>query len=209
MGLKIIECTGECKEEAFKDLPFDPNCPYVKGVNVKRAWKKAGCPLPGTTNFKTFMAANVYRITKNTPGLGVYLEIDQCIENTRLKPYKVFNYKKIGLSDWHSGYIIREDDIVISDFVTRERNELGKTVVTDQIQEAIITKTGNMTEFWEYKEDAINRMKELTTATKKSYSLIPIKFNPELKPAAVCVYTASKSSKQGTWIVAGFPLEDN
>lgn len=208
MGLKIIECTGASKKEAFKDLPYNPDCSYIRGVNVKKAWKKAGSPSPGTTNFKTFMATQVYNVTKNTPGLGVFLEIDKCVMNTRTKPYTVFNYKKVGSSKWVAGYIIREDNVVISDYNVRERDELGRSVITDTIQEAIITKTGPMIEFCMFKKDALNRIKELSKVTQKSYSLIPVKYEPGLKPAATCVYTTSKSAKQGTWITAGFPEDD-
>ena len=36
--IKIKECTGYTKEEAFAGLRFDPNNPLIKGANATQAW---------------------------------------------------------------------------------------------------------------------------------------------------------------------------
>ena len=53
--LKIIECKGYTKEEAFAGLNFDPNNEIIPGVNATQAWNKAGRPIVGSVAFKRFI----------------------------------------------------------------------------------------------------------------------------------------------------------
>ena len=50
--LKIVECKGYTKEEAFANLRFDPNSPIIPGTNATQAWNRAGKPIPGSLDFK-------------------------------------------------------------------------------------------------------------------------------------------------------------
>jgi len=209
-NLIIKECTGFTKEEAFKNLPFNPALDAIPGCNITQAWTKQGKPIPGTKEFTRFVLEQLEEKTKNIPGLGVYLTLDPSKDNTRKKPYSIINNKTIGCRQWVYVYYIQE----VTDYTIDSVNDLDIDENGDEIEGEnklnIVVKEYSDSFVGKYysKAEAVAAVKELTTVTHKTYALRVLK-EPDINPvAAYCVYRPSKGAKTGTWIAAGFEDTD-
>lgn len=193
--LQILECQGYTKEEAFKDLPFNPCSPLIKGHNITGAWKKAGKPVIGSVIFRRWIVLELMKRTKSTPGYGVYIVLSPPKEDTRTKPFAIINNKVEGIREWKFVYQIRED-------------ELKVRFEDDENAEIRLITPGPVVETCERKDEAIERMKKLISENRKSYSLIPVKI-PNVTPiAAFGLYVPSVRAKKGTFIACGINKED-
>lgn len=206
--IKIVECSGYTKEEAFKDLSFNPNDPIVPGANATQAWTKAGKPIPGTQEFKRFVTQQLEEKTKMRPGYGIHIVLDTSIPDKRRRPYTVVNNKTEGTRDWDLVYFIREDELVIDSLPEFEPDYDGDLEVTGEQVSVSVAKPGLIVAQCNSKAEALNKVKELTTQTHKNYSVLAVKI-PDIAPiAAFCIYTPSKSAKMGTYIAIGVNSEN-
>ena len=200
--IKIKECTGYTKEEAFAGLRFDPNNPLIKGANATQAWVQAGKPTINTNAFKHFVAQQLADKTKYKPGYGIHIVIEPNTEDKRKRPYTIINNKTVGTREWKFMYQIREDILDISYFGDVEDEEIDM----DQLEISVIER-GMVVEECESKAEALDKVKQLITQTHKSYSIIPIKV-PNIAPiSAFGVYTPSKNAKKGIFIACGVNTE--
>ena len=209
MGLKIIECTGYTKEEAFANLKFNPDSPVVPGSNATQAWGKVGKPNVNTLAFKRFIVEQLEEKTKNEPGYGIYIVIDPPIRDIRKRPYTVVNCKATATREWKFVYHIREDKLDINYLKEPIYDEYGE--LTDESEESMeisILEPGLIVATCESKAEALVKMKELITETHKCYSILPAKV-PDITPvAAFGFYTPSSKAKKGTYIACGFEKEE-
>lgn len=207
--LKIIECKGFTKDEAFANLGFDPNSPVIPGTNATQAWNKAGNPIPGTLDFKRFVTQQLEEKTKNQPGYGIHVVLDPPIKDIRRRPYTVINNKATGTREWKFVYCIREDVLDVDWLFHHEQDENGDLVTSDEeTMEISVIEPGLIVEMCNSKAEALDKMKKLITATHKCYSILPIKV-PDIAPiAAFGLYTPSSGAKEGTFIACGINKEE-
>lgn len=200
--LKIIECQGYTKEEAFKELSFNPNSPVIAGSNATQAWKQAGSPNINSMEFKRFIAQQLDVKTKNQPGFGVHIVLDAPVPDVRTRPYEIFNNKAFATRDWKFVYQIREDVLHVENSSKEDDNGEMQDVV-----EISVIEPGKVVEECDSKQKALQKAKELTAKTKKSYSILAVKI-PDIAPiSAFCVYTPSSNAKKGTFIACGINEE--
>lgn len=201
--LEFNECTGFTKEEAFKELNYNPDRPSVKGCNCTQMWHKEGSPIPGTLAFKRFAIEQLMNKTRNEEGVGLYIVLDPPIPDNRKRPYSIVNYKATDIRHWKFVYQIREDDLDISEIEDQLEDAYGDKEIT--LNSVIhVTKSGMIVDQCDSKAEALESAKNLTSKTKKSYSILAVKV-PDLAPiAAQCVYTPSKGAKKGTWYTWGY-----
>ena len=203
-SLKIIECKGFTKEEAFANLDFDPNSPVIPGTNATQAWNKAGKPIPGTLDFKRFITQQLFEKTKNEPGYGIHIVLDPPIRDIRKRPYTIVNNKATGTREWKFQYWIREDKLDITWFSEPKYDEYDGEIDSMEEKFAInVVKPGLIVEICDNKAKALDIVKNLTTETHKSYSILAVKV-PDIAPiSAYCMYTPSISAKEGTFVACG------
>lgn len=201
--LKIVECKGFSKEEAFANLGFDPNSPVIAGANATQAWKKAGSPIPGTVDFTRFVTQQLNEKTKNEPGFGIHIVLDPPLKDIRVRPYTIINNKATSTRKWKFMYWIREDVLSFNTIETPSYDDYGEEIGKQAIEDISVAQPGPIVEMCSSKAEALDRVKELTTATHKSYSLLAVKV-PDVAPiSAYCVYTPSSNAKEGTFIACG------
>lgn len=202
--LKVIECKGFTKEEAFADLQFIPDLAAIKGCNATQAWIKAGKPVPGSNLFKRFAIQQLTEKTKNVNGLGLYIVLEQPIMDTRKRPYSIVNNVAKGTRSWTFKYQVREDEIVIDELPNVYEDEDGNLVKEGKIQNISISKIGVVVGTYDSKQDAIEAAKSLTILQHKNFSIIPIKV-PDITPvAAYCLYTPAAGTRLGTYVAFGY-----
>ena len=208
--LKIVECKGYTKEEAFAHLHFDPNSPVIPGVNATQAWHKAGSPIVGSQAFKQFITQQLEWKTKNKPGYGIHIVLSPSKRDIRNRPYTIINNKTEGTREWQFVYQIREDVLDINWEVEPEYDDDGEMIPgTGEGAEISVMETGRIVDVCASKADACKRVKELITATHKCYSILPVKV-PNIAPiAAFGIYTPSSNAKEGTFIACGIDKEDD
>lgn len=190
--LKIKECKGYSTQEAFKDLNFVADDPLIH-ANVTTSWIHAGKPYPGTSAFKLWAVGVLEKRTHTLPGKGLYIVIKPPILDTRKQPFTVVNDNQRLPKKWIRLYQIREDVISM-------RKDDDEVIVS-------IKEEGPIIEEYPLKKEAIERMKELTSITHKSYSLLCVKVPEENRVSAVCVYTPSKRARKGKYIAFGINAE--
>lgn len=207
--LKIVECKGFTKDEAFANLNFDPNSPVIPGTNATQAWHKAGKPNVNTQEFKRFITQQLEDKTKNEPGFGIHIVLEAPIKDIRRRPYTVINNKVVGTRDWKFVYQIREDVLDVNWLAEPEYNEDGDLVPgTEEQMEISVVEPGLVVEVCESKAEAFEKMKKLITTTHKCYSILPVKV-PNIAPiAAFGIYTPSSGAKEGTFIACGINKEE-
>lgn len=202
--LKVIECKGFSKEEAFADLNFIPDLVAIKGCNATQAWIKAGKPVPGSNLFKRFAIQQLTEKTRNVEGLGLYIVLEQPILDTRKRPYSIINNVATGTRNWTFKYQVREDEIVVDKMPNIIEDDNGDLMKDGYTQEVSIAKVGLVVGEYDSKQDAINAAKELTILQHKNFSIIPIKV-PDITPvAAYCLYTPAAGTKLGTYVAFGY-----
>lgn len=209
MGLlKIVECKGFTKDEAFANLNFDPNSTVVNGANATQAWKKAGKPIPGTNEFKQFVAQQLEEKTKNTPGFGIHIVLEPSTKDIRRRPYTVINNKATSTREWKFVYQIREDKLNVMYYSDPEYDEDGELVESGEESMSVsVIEPGLIVEVCDSKAEALEKMKQLITATHKNYSILAVKV-PNISPiAAFGLYTPSSGAKEGTYIACGINKE--
>jgi len=190
MNLSIKECTGYTKEEAFKDLGFSPT--VFKGSNSTLAWRAAGKPIPGTSQFESWAKDQLNAKTKNCPGFGLYIITDEYTPDYRSNPCKVVNRKTKQKSSWKIQYWVRQDELD-----------------THNIDDIQISKAGPIVSIYDSKAEAIKAAKELTVKTHKNYSLLRIKVPTENFISGFTLYTPSSTAKKGTFIAFGYEKSDD
>lgn len=208
MGLlKIVECKGYTRDEAFANLNFNPNHIAISGVNCTQAWTKIGRPLPGTKAFNIFITEQLAEKTKNVPGLGLYIVIDPPIQDIRKRPYSIINNPVEGTRDWTLVYQVREDDLNITELPSGSVNEDGDYIIDSTKTSIDIASIGKVIAECSSKAEALAEAKRLTTDNKRSYTIVPVKIPDLAKISAYCVYTPSAKAKEGTFIAFGFNEE--
>ena len=209
MGLlKIVECKGFTKDEAFANLGFDPNSPVIPGTNATQAWNKAGRPIVGSLDFKRFITQQLEEKTKNEPGFGIHIVLDPPVKDIRRRPYTVINNKATGTREWRFVYQIREDVLDVNWLAEPIIDENGNLVQAgEEVMEISVTEPGLVVEVCDSKAEALEKMKQLITATHKCYSIIPVKV-PDIAPiAAFGIYTPSSGAKEGIFVACGINKE--
>lgn len=201
-NMKIVECKGFSKEEAFANLDFNANCPAVKGVNATQAWINAGKPTIGTSDFKVWAATQLEEKTKGVKGLGLHIVLESPVADSRKRPYNVVNVVTDGPRHWKFVYQIREDELkanVNENVTTNENNE----EITEKDVTVDLVSVGKVIATCDSKSEGIAKMKELTTLNKRSYSLVAVKV-PDVAPiAAYSIYTPASNTKLGSYIAFG------
>lgn len=205
--LKIVECHGYTRDEAFEDLKFDPTCSAIRGTNATQAWNKYGNPIPGTLEFRRFVSQQLMEKTKCVPGLGLYIVLEQPVQNTRKRPYTIINMIGKGTREWILKYQIREDDIVVDSLPEKSVDFDGNLIDGEEIPDINIAKIGPVVAEADSKADAIIKAKELTTLTHKNYSVIPIKVPDKTPVSAFTLYTPALRTKEGVYIAFGIDRE--
>lgn len=205
--MKVQECKGFTKEEAFADLDFIPNYIAIPGTNCTQAWNKVGRPLPGTTDFKVFAAEQLAEKTKNVPGLGLYIVVDPPVQDTRRRPYTVINKVVGGTREWAIKYLIFEADIILDEFPTTTTDDNGDIVRDSSFTEPAIAEYGKIINIVDSKALALSTVKDLTAKNKKSYAFFAVKVPDRTPIAGYSIYTPSAGTKEGTYIAFGFNKE--
>ena len=144
--LKIVECKGFTKEEAFAKLNFDPNNTLIPGTNATQAWKKAGSPIVGTQDFKRFVTQQLQEKTKSQPGYGIHIVLDPPLKDIRLRPYTIVNNKATSTRDWKFVYWIREDILDVSSLKEQITDEYGDDAGTTENLVISVIEPGNIVE---------------------------------------------------------------
>lgn len=205
--MKIQECKGFTKEEAFKDLGFIPNHAAIPGCNCTQAWNKVGRPMPGTRDFRIFAAEQLVEKTKNVAGLGLHIVVEAPIVDSRKRPYTIINNVVDGTREWTFKYMIFEADIIMDEFPTTTTDDNGDLVKGESFTEPSIAEYGKIIEIVDNKADALNRVKELTTKNKRSYAFYAVKVPDRMPIAGYSIYTPSSGTKEGTYVAFGFNVE--
>lgn len=207
--IKLIKCEGTSKEDAFKNLPYDPNCGAVMGTNITHAWKKEGSPMIGSKKFMKFIAYQLGKKTKNTPGLGVYITLTSGVANSKSRPYKVINYKPKTKRKWLTKYVIRDDELVVGT-VPNYIEDVDGTMIEDGMTiDAHIVSQGKIIQMFNYKKEAVKAMKKLITKNQRNYSIAVIKIPDIADISAYGIYSPSSKTNKGVWLTAGIPYEDD
>lgn len=202
--LKIVECKGFTKEQAFSTLDFSPNRISVRGSNATQAWNKAGNPIPGTYAFKQFAIQQLEEKTHNEPGTGLYIVIDSPVCDIRKRPYNVINVVTEGTRTWKIKYQVRGDKLIKDNLPTTTTDEAGEVVADSTTVNVSIAEIGTVYAEYDTKAEALYAAKELTTKFRRDFTIIPVKV-PDIAPvAAYCVYTPSAGTKEGTFIAFGY-----
>ena len=208
-SLKIEVCKGYTKDEAFAHLDFNPNHTAIPGCNATQAWNKAGKPTPGSNKFKQFIVQQLYEKTKNVKGLGIYIVLEPPIKDTKKRPYTIINKKTEGTRSWNYAYFIQESELSINELPNYDVDENGKLIKNFNDLDITILKRGPIVDIVDSKSEALNRAKELTTETHKDYTILVVQV-PDVSPiAGYSIYTPSAGTKKGTWIAAGYELQND
>lgn len=191
--LKIEECHGYTKEEAFANLQFNPVSELVRGGNCTQSWCAEGKPTPGTKSFQNFAMRQLESKTKMKPGYGLYITIESGVADNRKRPYTVYTPKVETARHWSTiMYMVMEATMEVEE--PEEGEEVPKVNVVDRGKVMCLCATLN---------DAKNKMRDLTAANHKDYVALAVKV-PDICPeSAYCIYTPSINAKPGTYIAFG------
>lgn len=217
--LKIEECEGYNKEEAFAHLNFDPNHSAIPGCNATMAWSKAGKPIPGSNKFKQFIIQQLDEKTKNVKGLGVYIVLKSPVKDTKKRPYTIINKKTEGTRHWTYAYFIQETELSVNrlnqessdnkyEIEEYEDSETPQVKNVDDLDITILSR-GPIVDIVDNKADALAKAKMLTTETHKDYTILVVQL-PDTSPVAgYSIYTPSAGTKKGLWIAAGYEYKND
>ena len=201
--IKIVECQGYTKQQAFADLHFDPACVAIRGSNATQAWVKEGKPIPGTLGFKQFAAQQLMEKTKCVPGFGLYIVLTPPVQDTRRRPYSLVNMIGRGTREWILQYQIREDVLSVNTLPNKEVDHDGTLIDADEALDVCITEIGPVIAQYDSKLEAITEAKRLTAMTHKNYSIVPIKVPDKTPISAYVLYTPAKNTQEGVYIAFG------
>lgn len=185
MNFKRVDVIGATKEEALAQAPFNVNLPGSDCTAAFRNAKKAHSGAWTEADTKQFMAEQLAKKTRNTPGNGCYIVVESAVADTRERPYKIENVKGEGSRKWGTVFQIYEN------LGTTKNPKLGQRLVDN----AGKTKT-----------EAREVAKKLYTdkGIRMNVVCVPAKVVTEGEPIAFTVeYTPSKSSRIGTYTVFG------
>lgn len=202
-SIKIVECRGFSREEAFKDLNFDPSCAAIRGNNATQAWIKYGKPIPGTIDFRRFTSQQLMEKTKLVPGLGLHIVLEQPVQDTRKRPYTVINMIGKGTREWILKYQVREDDIIVDSIPSKNIDYDGNLINGEEIPDINVAHIGPVIAEFDSKSEAVTESKKLTAITHKNYSIIPIKIPDKTPVSAYTLYTPASNTKEGIFIAFG------
>lgn len=108
-NFRTIEIEAYSAQEAQIQGPF---AAYAIGANCTQAWKKAGCPMePETLN--EFMEMQLEKKTKFSPGIGLYIILENGYKNKSVRPYKFKNLKVKPYQKLKKTYLLVDDNNVI------------------------------------------------------------------------------------------------
>ena len=201
--LKIVECHGYTRDEAFKDLHFDPACAAIRGNNATQAWVKYGKPIPGTIDFRRFVSQQLMEKTKCVPGLGLHIILEQPVQDTRKRPYTLINMICKGTREWILKYQIREDDIVVDSIPYKSVDYDGTLIDGEELPDISVAHIGPVVAECDSKSEAVARAKQLTALKHRNYSIIPIKVADKTPISAFTLYTPASNTKEGIYIAFG------
>lgn len=196
---ELVECKGFTKEEAFKNLDFVPNAELIKGTNCTQAWILEGKPTPGTRAFQNFAMQQLELKTKMKPGYGLYIVMDNCIPDTRKRPYTIISPKVTATRHWSTiMYMVVEAELDIKGVV----EENGEEIEAEDAKIEVV-KRNAVISLCESLDIAKKKMKDLTTLTHKNYIAMAVKVPDIFPEAAYSIYTPSKMAKLGTFLAFG------
>lgn len=116
-NFRTIEIEAYSAQEAMINGPF---AAYAIGANCTLAWKKAGCPTePEALN--EFMEEQLEKKTKFSPGIGLYIVLENGYKNKSTRPYKYVNMKMPSYQKLERSYLLVDDDNKIIREVTSSR----------------------------------------------------------------------------------------
>ena len=206
ISFKKMEVTGATKEEALAKAPFNVNLPGADCTSALRNYKKKHNDVAFTEAvMRQFMAEQLEKKTRNTPGNGCYIVVESAVADTRERPYKITPIKN------EEG--TRKDGKVFQ-IIEQGTNRILATTKCkmvpqiDQDGNEILDKEGNV------------RMKVAAETIKDARKLVDdLYVNKGFKGNTRCElikeivkgqkvvftteYTPSKNSRQGTYIVFG------
>lgn len=177
MNFKRLEVLGTTKEEALAKAPF-----FVQGdaTQAYRNWKKTMVNGVTDADMKQFMLDYLSKKSKNAPGIGFSITKEAAVADTRERPYTIKDIKnEQGARKYKTFY--RWFD-----------KETGKLVVETDTTKA----------------DAKNALKSCYTDEKNPYRgnarlVMEKKCVEGQDVVAEAIYTPSKSSRVGTYVVFG------
>lgn len=176
---KRMEVTGVTKEEALAQAPFNTNLPGADCTQALRNFKKSLAGKAFTdADMKQFMAEQLEKKTRNTPGNGCYIVIESAVADTRERPYTIEDIKnEQGARRYKTVYRWIDDD-------------------TEKIVAEVDTT----------KSDAKNVLKKMYVNKEykgRAHLVMDKKCVEGQAVVAKAAYTPSKSSRVGTYLVFG------
>lgn len=203
-SLKLVECTGYTREEAFQNLDFNPMPPLLRGCNCTQAWVTEGRPTPGTRAFSNFATKQLSDKTQMKPGYGLYITLEPSQPDTRKKPCAVITQKVTSSRRWSSiVYMIVEVDMTINTLPEQGTDDEGQEIEIGESKDITVLKRKEIIGICESLAEAKAKMKELTIMTHKDYVAMVVKVPDILPEAAYCVYTPSINAKKGKFLAFG------
>lgn len=175
VSFKVLEVTGETKEEALSKAPFD-----IMGdaTQAFKSWKKKQGGAITEADKKQFMIEYLTKKTKNIPGVGFCITVESAVADTRERPYKIEKVKnEKGTRKFNRVFRI----------VDPKTNRILKEVNTNQAD--VFNAYKELVTSGEYKADA-DIIVERTCVSGNEV-------------IAHCHYTPAKSTRFGSYICFG------
>lgn len=129
-----------------------------------------------------------------------------CQKDTRVRPYKIVNFKKEGRTKWETKYNIHEAELILDkEGKFKEIAEIGKLVNIEEELPHLESVTN--------KAMAEDAMKDLIAKNKRHYvvrkskEVVETDESKNAEVLCVGVYTPSISAKQGEFYVFGLVKE--
>lgn len=184
MNFKKLEVVGVNRDEALAKAPFQAvhDC-----TQAYKAWKKEQTAGITEASIKEFCVSQLAKKTKNAVGVGCFVTLEPAVLDTRERPYKVTNIKRVGSSAPKTAFVWIDDKD--GHEVLKVRTKTGKD-----------GKTVRAT-----KGDAFSALKELYSKGEYKGNCHLFSRKEEENPTAIgeARYTPSKGSHAGTYMVFG------
>ena len=195
--MKTVEAQGYSKEKALEATGLEVEMEQLKNATI--AWKKAGSPM-GDKALKTFMTNYI----KEKKVVGAYIVVESASDDTRTRPYTVYNEVTHGKRKATTFYQIKEGEFKVKfNKVSKEvEDENGNVnLVEEEVPVITVLSTGLIVDKAEKKDEAFRTAKDLTAETGKDYVIeIVREITTGQKYAGYVKYTPSKSAKEGKFM---------
>ncbi len=175
INFKKVEVCGATKAEAFEKAPF-----FIQGdaTQAFKTWKSKQTEGVTDKMIKEFCLAYLAKKSKNAPGVGFAITVESAVADTRERPYKFNDVKnEKGKRKYKTTYQIIDKAtgkvLAETNETKAKAKEIAKKLYTDE------NFKGNL----------------ICTYTKQVLEGEPVAFE--------VVYTPSKSSRVGTYLVFG------